>query len=130
MKSVFYVRGGFTDLRTYYLQAALKCSEQSCKVSNCHPKGHKQCSRHVVDCLDKKNNKLTPWKCYRCANLLMLAATDSDVGDYHRKVAACFLLAHWANLSRTWDRKAIPDSFAKFPFLKVSDQGCGMLYIP
>ena len=111
-------RFGFTDLRIYYLQAVLKCSESSCKTSNCHPKGHLQCSRHVTDCCDRDSRKLTPWCCYRCANLLMLAATDSDVGDYHRKVAACFLIAHWGNVTRTWDRAAIPDSFKRFPFLK------------
>ena len=100
-----------------YLQAVIKCPGKGCKCTNMHPKGHKACGQHSPDCADRSARKFTPWKCGDCANLLLLAATDSNVEQYYRKVAACFFVCHWKCISRTWERLTAPDSVKKIPFL-------------
>ena len=106
-----------TDLYVSNLQAAVRRRERSCKCPNQHPKGHDTCAQHSPLCWDRPLKRLTPWNCPKCANLLILAATDSIVSEYYRRVAACFFFVRWKNISKHWDPDTASNSFRRFPFM-------------
>ena len=106
-----------TDVRYLYLQELVKCAERACKFGKFHPKGHKACATHSLNCVNKDNHKITAWRCLDCANLLILAATNFNVDQYSKMVAACFFVSQWKNVTKIWERLTAPVSTKKFPFL-------------
>ena len=48
---------------------------------------------------------------------MVLAATDSPVSEYYRRVAACFFYIRWKNISKGWNPDTASDSFRRFAFL-------------